>query len=91
MNKSLIATVIFFILAAIIGAILFLLWQFGIFRKEPPTSSKVEAIRKQIDFINKKSSSNEAQEIFNLLQNLPATKLNIEPIKPEELNRTNLF
>lgn len=91
MNKSLLATVIFFILSGIVGVVLFLFWQLGIFKKEPPTSPKIEAIKKQIDFINQKSSSNEAQEIFNFLQNLPATKLKIEPIKPEELNRTQLF
>lgn len=91
MNKSLVATIIFFILASIIGAILFIFWQLGIFKKESQVDPKVLEIRKQIEFINQQTSSVKSQEIFNLLENLPATTLDVPPIKSEELNRSKLF
>lgn len=91
MNKSLWGTIIFFILALIVGAVFFIFWQLGIFKKEAQVNPKVVEIRKQIEFINQRTSSTQAQQIFDLLENLPATKLDIPPIKPEELNRTKLF
>lgn len=91
MNKSLWGTIIFFVVVSISGLVIFLFWQLGVFKKEPPTSPKVNEIKKQIDFINKKSSSEEVQKIVELLEDLPTSKLEIPPVKLEELNRTQLF
>ena len=77
-----------FVLALIfiLGLIFFAFWRFGIFKQEPEVTGILE-IKAKIDFVN----NYPYQELSNYFQNLPATKVEIPEINPEELGRPSLF
>ena len=71
----------------IVSAIIFVFWHFGIFKKEAEPSSLILDLKEKINFVN----GYFYQDLNNYFKNLPATKIEIPEVKPEEIGRTSLF
>jgi len=88
MRFSLSALIIFIlILIFALGLIIFAFWRFGIFKREVELPSIVLDIKAKIDFVN----NYPFQDLNNYFQTLPAIKIEIPEIQPEEIGRSSLF
>ena len=76
-----------FILIVSLGIITFLFWRLGIFKKEVEMSKEFIEIKEKVEIIN----SYPYQDLGRYFQNLPATKMEIPALTPEEIGRQSLF
>jgi len=87
--SSLVVRIINFILILIftLALIIFLFWRLGIFKKEFEPSKEITETRERMQFLNNYPFQNLSQ----YFQKLPATKIEIPPVLPEEIGKQALF
>ena len=69
-----------------LGFSIFVFWRFGIFKKEAELG-EILNIKSKIEFIN----NFPYQDLNKYFKDLPANKLEIPEINPEEIGRSGLF